>query len=153
MSKIALVNTVAAGGLVILLVAAAPNRALGQALPPGAAPSAPMMSAPRGKPAAAVDLLQGLTLTDDQKAKIDQIRADIKSRVATVANDKQLSPEVADAFRTGYLRSESVKILEVLNPEQRKEVRKRIAERRAAAGKPQYPMRPTAASGPTPPAQ
>jgi len=95
-------------------------------------------------------LLQGLTLADEQKVKIDKIREETKSRVATVANDKRLSPEVADAFRQGYQRSENVKILEVLTPEQRQEVRKRIAAWRAAAGQPQYPMRPAMVSERTP---
>jgi hypothetical protein len=36
---------------------------------------------------------------------------------------------------------ENSKILEVLTPEQQQEVRKRIAAKRAAAGKTQYPLR------------
>jgi Spy/CpxP family protein refolding chaperone len=143
MSKIAFVKTVlAAGGF--LFVCAAPELALGQSIQPGAAPPAPMKSAlaPRGKSAAArPDLLEGLTLADDQKAKIDQIRAETKSHLSVVANDKKLSPEAADAMRRGYQRFENVKILEVLTPEQQQGVRKRIAAWRAAAGKPQYPMR------------
>jgi Spy/CpxP family protein refolding chaperone len=87
------------------------------------------------------DLLEGLTLTDDQKAKIDQIREETKSRLAAVANDKKLSPEASDAMLRGYQRIEDGKILEVLTPEQQQEVRKRIAAWRAAAGKPQYPLR------------
>ena len=148
MSKIAFVKPiVAAGGFLFLISSAAPEWALGQSIEPGAAPPAPMKSAPRGKSAAPPDLLQGLTLTDEQKAKIAQIREETKSRVAAAANDKQLSPEVADAFRQGYHRSENVKILEVLTPEQRQEVNKRIAAwRAAAAGKPQYPMRPAMVS-------
>ncbi len=152
MSKIAFVKTVVAtGGFLFLILSAAPEWALGQSIQPGAAPPAPMKLASRGKSAASTDLLQGLTLAGEQKAKIDQIREETKSRVAAVANDKQLSPEVADAFRQGYQQSENVKILEVLTPEQRQEVRKRIAARRAAAaGKPQYPMRPAMVSGQTP---
>jgi Spy/CpxP family protein refolding chaperone len=151
MSKIAFVKTVvAAGGLLFLLLSAAPEWALGQSIQPGAAPPAPMNLAPRGKSAGPHDLLQGLTLADEQKVKIDKIREETKSRVAAVANDKRLSPEVADAFRQGYQRSENVKILEVLTPEQRQEVRKRIAAWRAAAGQPQYPTRPAMVSERTP---
>ena len=142
MSKIAFVKTVvAAGGF--LFLCAAPKLALGQSSQPGAAPPAPMKSAlaPRGKSAAQPDLLEGLTLTDDQKAKIGQIRGETKSHLAAVANDKQLSPEAADAMLRGYQRFENVKILEVLTPEQQQEVRKRIAGWRAATGKPQYPLR------------
>jgi Spy/CpxP family protein refolding chaperone len=143
MSKIAFAKTVVAAGGFLFLYAAAPKLALGQPSQPGAAPPAPMKSAlaPHGKSAAPADLLEGLTLADDQKAKIDQIREETKSRLAAVANDKKLSPEAADAFLRGYQRMENSKILEVLTPEQQQEVRKRIAARRAAAGKTQYPLR------------
>jgi hypothetical protein len=88
-------------------------------------------------------LLDGLTLTGDQKAKIDQIREETKSRLAAVANDKKLSPEAADALARGYQRMENGKILDVLTPEQQQQVRKRVAAFRAKAdGKPQYPLRP-----------
>jgi Spy/CpxP family protein refolding chaperone len=142
MSKDAFVKTVvAAGGL--LFLCAAPKLALGQPSEPGAAPPAPMKAAlpPRGKSAAPPDLLQGLTLADDQKAKIDEIRKETKSRLAAVASDKKLSPEAADAMLRGYQRMENGKILEVLTPEQQQEVRKRIADWRGAAGKTQYPFR------------
>lgn len=104
----------------------------------------------RGRSAAPPDLLEGLTLTDDQKAKIGQIREETKSHLAAVANDKKLSPEAADAMRRGYQRFENVKILEVLTLEQQQEVRKRIAAYRAASGKPQYPLRRAPASEQTP---
>jgi hypothetical protein len=106
--------------------------------------------APRGKSAAPPDLLEGLTLADDQKVKIDQIREETKSHLAAVANDKKLSPEAADAMRRGYQRFENTKILEVLTLEQQQEVRKRIAAWRAASGKPQYPLRRTQVSEQTP---
>jgi Spy/CpxP family protein refolding chaperone len=151
MSKIAFVTTVvSAGGF--LLLCAAPKLALGQSSQPGAAPPSPMKSAlaPRGKSAAPPDLLQGLTLTDDQKAKIDQIREETKSHLAAVAHDKKLSPEAADAMRLGYQRMENGKILEVLTVEQQQEVRKRITAWRSAAGKPQYPVRRVPVSEQTP---
>ena len=143
MSKIAFVKTVVAAGGFLFILCAAPKLALGQPNQPGAAPPTPMKSAlaPRGKSAAPPDLLAGLTLADDQKAKIDQIRKETKSRLAAVANDKKLSPEAADAFLRGYQRNENAKILEVLTPEQQQEVRKRIADWRGAAGKTQYPFR------------
>jgi Spy/CpxP family protein refolding chaperone len=143
MSKIEFVKTVvAAGGF--LFLCAAPKLALGQPNQPGAAPPAPTKSAvaPHRKSAGPPDLLEGLTLADDQKAKIDQIREETKSRLAAVAHDKNLSPEAADAFLRGYQRNENSRILEVLTPAQQQEVRKRIAAWRAAAGKPQYPSRP-----------
>jgi hypothetical protein len=151
MSKFAFVKTViAAGGL--LFLCAAPELAFGQSSQPGAAPPAPMKSAsaPRGKSAAPPDLLEGLTLADDQKAKIDQIRADTKSRLAAMDSDKKLSPDAADAMRRGYLRLENGKILEVLTLEQQQQVLKRIAAWRASTGKPQYPLRRAPVSEQTP---
>jgi hypothetical protein len=142
MSKIAFVKTVvAAGGFFFLC--AAPKLTLGQSSQPGAAPPALMKSAlaTRGKSAGPPDLLEGLTLAGDQKAKIGQIREETKSHLAAVANDKKLSPEAADAMRRGYERFENVKVLKVLTAEQQQEVRKRIAAWRAAAGTPQYPLR------------
>ena len=151
MNKIAFVKTaVAAGGF--LFLCAAPELTLGQSSQPGAAPPAPMKSAsaPHGRSAAPPDLLEGLTLTDDQKAKIDKIRQDTKARLAATDDDKKLSPEAADAMRMGYRRLENGKILEVLTPEQQREVRQRIAAWRAAAGKTQYPLRPASGSEQTP---
>ena len=131
---------VAAGGL--LLLGAAPEWALGQSSQPDAAL--------RGQSGARPDLLEGLTLTDDQKAKIEHIREETKSRRAALANDQRLSPEAADALRRGYERTEYGLFLEVLTPQQQREVRKRIAARRAAAGKPQYPLRRVPVSEQTP---
>ena len=88
----------------------------------GAARADEFSSAPRGKSAAPPDLLEGVTLADDQKAKIAQIREETKSHLAAVANDKNLSPEAADAMRRGYARLENGKILEVLTLEQQQQV-------------------------------
>ena len=156
MGKIAFVKTlVAASGF--LFLCAAPELVVGQSMQgqssqPAAVPPAPMKSgpAPTGKPAAPPDLLEGLTLTDEQKAKIAQIREDTKSRLSGVANDKKLDPEAADAMRRGYQRLENGRILEVLTLEQQQQVRKRIAAWRATQGKPQYPLRPAPSSEQTP---
>jgi Spy/CpxP family protein refolding chaperone len=151
MSKIAFVKTVVAAGGVLFLCAA-PELVLGQSSQPSAASPVPMKSAlaPRGRSAARPDVLEGVTLADDQKAKIDLIREDTKSHLVAVANDKKLSPEAADAMRRGYQRFENVRILEVLTPEQQQEVRKRIAAWRATAGKSQYPLRRVPGSEQTP---
>jgi hypothetical protein len=154
MSKIAFVKTaVAAGGFIILC--ATSELALGQSSQLGAAAPAPMKSAlaPRGKSAAPPDVLEGLTLADDQKAKIEQIREETKSHLAAMANDRTLSPEAADAMRRGYQRFENGKILEVLTLEQQQEVRKRIAAWRAATGKTRYPLRQAPVSAQTPGSQ
>jgi hypothetical protein len=135
MNKIAFVKpVVVAGGF--LFLCAAPKLTFGQSSPLGAAPPPPMRSAsaPRPNSTPPPDLLEGLTLTDDQQAKIDQIREDTKSRLAAVANDKKLSPEAANAMFQGLQRIENDKILEVLTLEQKQEVRRRLSAWRAATG-------------------
>ena len=86
------------------------------------------------------DFLAGLTLTDDQKAKIDQIRQNAKSRLEAVAKDEKLSPEAKDAMLQGYRRIENGQIFDVLTPEQQQEVRKRMSAWRAAARQDQHQL-------------
>ena len=137
MNKIAFVKRfVVAGGF--LFLCAAPKLAFGQSSPLGAAPPPPMRSAsaPRPNSTPPPDLLAGLTLTDDQNAKINQIRGDTKSHLAVVAKDQKLGPEVKDAMIGGFQRIENSQIFQVLTPEQQQQVRKRIATLRAAAQQP-----------------
>ena len=135
LNKIAFVKQVMVAGGFLFLCSAA-KLAFGQSSPPGAAPHPPIRSAARNS-SAPPDLLEGLTLTDDQRAKIDRIREDTKARLAVVAagaNDKKLSPEAANAMFQGYQRLENSRIFEVLTPEQQVQVRRRLSTWRAAAG-------------------
>ena len=135
MNKIVFVKpVVVAGGF--LFLCAAPKLTFGQSSPLDAVPPPPMRSAsaPPHSSTPPPDLLAGLTLTDDQQVKIDQIREDTRSRLAAVANDKRLSPEAADAMFRGFQRIENGKILEVLTPDQQREVRRRMSAWRAASG-------------------
>jgi len=77
-------------------------------------------------------------LTDDQKAKINQIHQNAKSRLEAVAKDEKLSPEAKDAMLQGYRRIENGQIFDVLTPEQQQEVRKRMSAWRAAARQDQH---------------
>ena len=143
MNKIAFVKPVVVAGA-FLILCAAPKPAFAQSSQPGAAPPPPIRSAaaPPRNSTAPPDLLEGLTLTDDQQVKIDRIREDTRSRLAAVANDKKLSPEAADAMFRGFQRIENGKIFEVLTPEQQREVRRRMSAWRAATAQPQkYPLR------------
>ena len=121
------------------MLCAAPKLAFAQSSQPGAAPPPLLRSAapPPRNSTAPPDLLEGLTLTDDQQAKIEKIRDDTRSRIAAVtaaANDKKLSPEAADAMLRGLQRIENGKILEVLTQEQQQEVRRRLSAWRASVG-------------------
>ncbi len=131
MNRNALVKRVAvAGGFAILC--AAPGLGFGQSSPSNAAP--PRVSSAAQPYPAMTDLLSGLTLTDDQKAKINQVREDVRSRLAAVAGDKKLGTDVKDAMVQGYMRIENTEILEVLTPEQQAQVRKRMSDWRASQG-------------------
>src|SRR6516164_1201774 len=137
-NKIVFVKPVVIAGGVLFLFAV-PGPAFGQSSPLSEPPHPPMRSAaaPPRNATAPPDLLEGLTLTDDQQVKIDQIREDTRSRIAAVtagANDKKLSPEAANAMLQGLQRIENGKILEVLTPEQQQEVRRRLSAWRASVG-------------------
>ena len=139
MNKIAFVKpVVVAGAFLILILCAAPKPAFAQSSQAG--PPPPLIrsaAAPPRNSTAPPDLLEGLTLTDDQQAKIEKIRDDTRSRIAAVtagANDKKLTPEAANAMLQGLQRIENGKILEVLTQEQQQEVRRRLSAWRASVG-------------------
>ncbi len=84
-----------------------------------------------------MDDFAGLKYTDDQQAKIRQIRHDFKARMDAVIKDKKLSPEQKGAMLQGYHHMERGEVYKVLTPEQQTEVRKRVLTRREAAQKEQ----------------
>ena len=118
-----------------LFLYAAPGLSGEQSAPPVATP--PSRMAPRaGRPtrdSPPPDIFAGLTFTDDQQAKIDQIRRNAKSHQEAVAKDTKLSPETKEAMLHGYRRIENSAIFDVLTPVQKQEVRKRISAWRTAA--------------------
>ena len=79
------------------------------------------------------DDFAGLTYTDEQKAKIDEIRKSTKSHIEAVIKDDHMAPEAKDAMIQGYQRLEANAIFGVLTPAQRVQVNKHVAARRAAA--------------------
>jgi Spy/CpxP family protein refolding chaperone len=78
------------------------------------------------------DDLAGLKYTDDQKAKIDQIHQDMKSRMDAVVKDEALNAGQKQAMLEGFARIERRQVLQVLTPDQLAEVRKKALARRAA---------------------
>jgi hypothetical protein len=79
-----------------------------------------------------VDYFAGLQYTDDQKARIDQIHQDMKSRMDAVATNEKLTAEQKSAMLAAYQRSERSQVYKVLTTQQRKEVLRRIRARQAA---------------------
>src|SRR6266403_4699720 len=131
MNRFARRVAVAAG---FFCLCAAPEPARGQINAPGHAPTPPK-GAPVARPQRApstVDDFAGLKYTDEQKAKIDQIHQDMKSRMDAVVKDGKLTAEQRDAMLAGYQRMERSQVYKVLTTQQQKEDRRRIRARHAA---------------------
>jgi hypothetical protein len=88
-----------------------------------------------------------LTFTDDQKAKIAQIRQNAKLRREAVVKNEKLTQGQKKVTLEGLQRIENSEIFRLLTPDQQAEVRKRMMARRAAEQQVQQPSKP-AAPGP-----
>jgi len=143
----------------LFLLGAVPGLARAQSAPapdnPATPHAAPTLDQPKRSPSPADDFA-GLQYTDEQKAKINAIDRDIRSREAAVIKDEKLDPDQKRAMLEGYRRIERNEVLEVLTPQQQAEVHKKMLARRATAREEsqkkqqQYPPRsapPIAAPG------
>lgn len=116
-----------AAGLVFLFAVPSLAHAQGSAPPPTAPPPRTSPLPQAAKAPSRTDIFAGLQYTDDQKAKIDKIHEAMQSRRDAVIKDDKLSPEQKDAFMQGFARMESSQVYELLTPEQKAEVGKRMA--------------------------
>jgi Spy/CpxP family protein refolding chaperone len=101
---------------------------------PTAVQTPPMVS-PAARPkrdTPPTDYFAGLTLTADQKAKIDAVHQKTKSRLDAVVKDEKLDADQKAAMLLGYRRMENGQIFNLLTPEQRIVVRERIRAQRLA---------------------
>jgi hypothetical protein len=113
---------------------ARPGLTRAQSSPPRPAQTRRMAS-PAARPSSdtgPVDDFAGLTYTDEQKAKIDQIHQNMKARIDVVAKDEKLNAEQKAAMIDGLRRMERGEVFKTLTPEQQATVRKVILARRAA---------------------
>jgi hypothetical protein len=113
---------------------AAPGLTRAQSSPPSPAPT-PGKTPPAVRPKKNTpppDYFAGLQYTDEQKAQIDQIHQDMKTRMDAAAKDQKLTAEQKDAMLAGYQRLERSQVYRVLTSAQRKEVLRRIRARHAA---------------------
>jgi Spy/CpxP family protein refolding chaperone len=103
---------------------------------PAAAPpstiAAPPAAQPRQAPRQVTDPFAGLNYTEEQKAKINEIRQNTKTRMDLVVKDNKLDSEQKQAMLQGFWRLETGEIFKVLTPEQQKEVRQKLTAQRAA---------------------
>jgi hypothetical protein len=108
------------------------SQAQSQPLSPAQIPHAAAHVARPAHASRAEDELAGLTFTEDQKAKIDQIHQDMKPRMDIVVKDPSSSPAQKRAMLEGLARMERRQVFQLLTPEQQSEVRKKVLARRAA---------------------
>ena len=140
LNRFAILFTVAAG-MMSLLTAPVPARA--QSAPQGAMQAlTPASPESMPKSYALPDYFAGLNYTDDQKAEIAQIQHDMDTRRGAVAKDGTLTKDQKDAMIVGYTHLENGEIFKVLTPEQRRQVRQRLARKGADQAAPK--KQPTA---------
>jgi Spy/CpxP family protein refolding chaperone len=133
MSKNRSAKAVAAAAGFFLLFAA-PGLSSAQTSPSGRVPT-PHRVSPAAGPKAdpnQTDYFAGLKFSDEQQAKIDEIRRDMKVRRDALVKDERLDATKKDAMLNGYRYLENGQVFEVLTPEQQSEVRKKVAAQRAA---------------------
>ena len=119
-------------GLLLLLVAPG---LVGSQSNSSEAPATPHPASPAAPPKRdthPVDDFAGLTFTDDQKAKIAQIRQNAKLRREAVVKNEKLTQGQKDVTLERLQSLENSEIFKVLAPDQQAEVRKRIMARHAA---------------------
>lgn len=129
--------------------AAAPTLSPGSSRPliPGPAPQQArrnnMPMHPQRPSPSIGDELSGITLTADQKTKIDEIGRDIKSRIDLVARDDKETSDQKQAMTEGLQRMKLHEIFMVLTQDQRVEFRKKVlAERAAQQSQSKNPQQP-----------
>jgi hypothetical protein len=84
------------------------------------------------KASSAEDPLDGITLTDDQKASIQRIHQDTKSRMDTVAQDAGSAGWQKSAMIEGLQRMERRQVFQTLTPQQQGQIREKALAERAA---------------------
>jgi Spy/CpxP family protein refolding chaperone len=77
------------------------------------------------------DELAKLNLTDDQKAKVSKIHADMKSQMDAVKSDTTLTADQKQAKMKQIHRASHEQVLQVLTPDQRQQMKADEKERKA----------------------
>ena len=91
-----------------------------------------MSMAPQKSSLSVEDELSTISLTDDQKAKIDEIGKDTKARIESVARDEKETADQKQAMIEGIQRIKLQQVYLALTPAQRTEFRKKALAQRAA---------------------
>jgi hypothetical protein len=91
---------------------------------------------PKAKPISLDDLLAGITLSDEQRPRIEQVRKDMRARMDRVVYDKNENADQKQAMLQGLQHMELREVYLLLTQDQRMEVRNKIAAQRAAEQQP-----------------
>lgn len=84
-------------------------------------------------------ILSGLSLTEDQKAKIAGFHKELRNHVDLVIKDNRNTKDQKEALIEGMRRMERREVFMVLTPEQQQEVMKKSASKSAAGQKSNTP--------------
>jgi hypothetical protein len=109
-----------------------PYRSIGTISTPAPSRSTTRPTARQRTPLTEADLLSGVNLSEQQKAAIDQIHHQMRAKMQIVARDENESPEQKSAMLEGMSRMQLRQVFDVLKPEQREDVRKKIQAARSA---------------------
>jgi protein CpxP len=86
------------------------------------------------------DELAKLNLTDDQKAKVSKIHADMKSQMDAVKSDTTLTADQKQAKMKQIHKASHEQVLQVLTPDQRQQMKADEKERKAQNGQTPAPQ-------------
>jgi len=103
-------------------------------LPTGSRPPARQTTQTRSIPIS--ELLSGVTLTDEQRSKIEQTSKDMRSRMNLVVNDPKENADQKQAMLDGLQRMEVQQVYLLLTPDQRAQVRQKLVALRGGDQQP-----------------
>src|SRR5277367_4005778 len=86
------------------------------------------------------DELAKLNLTDDQKAKVGKIHADMKSQMDAVKSDTTLTADQRQEKMKQIHKASHEQVLQVLTPDQRQQMKADEKERKAQSGQTTAPQ-------------
>jgi Spy/CpxP family protein refolding chaperone len=89
-------------------------------------------------------VMQGLNLTDDQKAQFKKIHESTKSQVEAVKNDSSLSADQKQAKIHELRRGARMQMVKLLTPDQKQQMKANIRELRASRREQQQQPQPQA---------
>jgi len=92
-------------------------------------------------------VMAGVNLTDDQKAQMKKIHEDTKAQLDAVNKDESLTADQKQAKVHQLRHSARKQMVQLLTPEQRKQMRANVREMRAARQQQQQPAPPTQPQG------